>query len=114
VNFLIKRDKKKVFKFASFQTSAGKKLTGGLRLPKDPPDSLIFVDENGYYLKSTACLNIIKYLSSPVKILYVLYIIPVPLRDFIYDLIANNRYRLFGKRNACRMPAESDKDRFIT
>jgi len=66
-----------------------------------------------HFTKSTAALMISKNLKSIVKLLYPLIILPKPIRDFFYDLIAKNRYKFFGKRDVCRIPTETEKRKFL-
>jgi len=65
------------------------------------------------YTKSTAVLKTMRDLSGAWKILYVLMIIPRPVRDFFYDLVARSRYRMFGKRDACMIPTPELEARFL-
>ena len=113
VNFIIDRDKKNIFKFAALQSESGQKLLDKFGLNQNDFDSVVFVDENKFYSKSTAALKIVKEFPSLWKALYIFIIIPVPIRNFFYDLIAKNRYRWFGKKDSCRMPSPELKNKFI-
>lgn len=113
VNFIIDRDKKNIFKFAALQSEAGQKILDKSGMNKNDFDSVVLVDENKIYSKSTAALKIVKEFPSLWKTLYVFIIIPSPVRNFIYDLIAKNRYRWFGKKDSCRMPSPELKNKFI-
>ncbi|MGA8262904.1 MAG: thiol-disulfide oxidoreductase DCC family protein [Ignavibacteriaceae bacterium] len=112
VNFIIKRDNKSIFKFASLQSEAGIRLADKYSINKKDIDSVILIRDGKYLIKSEAALEIAKELTPFYKIFYYLKIIPRSVRDFIYDLIAKNRYAIFGKRNTCRIPTEEEK-RFI-
>ena len=113
VNFIIDRDKKNIFKFAALQSESGQKLLDKFGLNQNDFDSVVLVDENKFYSKSTAALKIVKEFPSLWKALYVFIVIPVPIRNFFYDLIAKNRYRWFGKKDSCRMPSPELKNKFI-
>ena len=113
VNFIIDRDKKNIFKFAALQSESGQKLLDKFGLNQNDFDSVVLVDENKFYSKSTAALKIVKEFPSLWKALYIFIIIPVPIRNFFYDLIAKNRYRWFGKKDSCRMPSPELKNKFI-
>lgn len=113
VNFIIDRDKKNIFKFAALQSEAGQKILDKSGMNKNDFDSVVLVDENKIFSKSTAALKIVKEFPSLWKTLYVFIIIPSPVRNFIYDLIAKNRYRWFGKKDSCRMPSPELKNKFI-
>ena len=113
VNFIIDRDKKNVFKFAALQSEAGQKFLDKFGINKNDFDSVVLLDENKFYSKSTAALMIVKEFPSLWKALFVFIIIPAPLRNFLYDLVAKNRYRWFGKKDSCRMPSPELKNKFL-
>jgi predicted DCC family thiol-disulfide oxidoreductase YuxK len=112
VQFIIKRDKKGHFKFASLQSDLAKQLLSQYNVAKDV-DSLVLLDGNNYYIKSTAALRICKNLSGFWKLGYLLLVIPRPFRDFVYQLIAKNRYNWFGKKEACTIPSPEMRKRFL-
>ncbi len=112
VQFIIKRDKKGHFKFASLQSDLAKQLLSQYNVAKDV-DSLVLLDGNNYYIKSTAVLRICKNLSGFWKLGYLLLVIPRPFRDFVYQLIAKNRYNWFGKKEACTIPSPEMRKRFL-
>ncbi|MDQ0256498.1 putative DCC family thiol-disulfide oxidoreductase YuxK [Evansella vedderi] len=112
VQFIIKRDPKGIFKFASLQSDVGKKLLKEQGIPNDL-DSFIYIEGDRYYFKSTAALRVCKKLSGPWNLLYPLIIVPRPIRNFVYDIIAKNRYRWFGKQKECMLPSEGIKKRFL-
>lgn len=113
VDFIIKRDKKKIFKFAALQTNSGNKILDNFREKTEGVDSVIFVENNRCFTRSSAALRIVKKLPGLWAYLYAFIIIPKPLRDFIYDFVAKNRYRIFGQKESCRLPSPEEKDRFI-
>lgn len=113
VNFIIDRDKKNVFKFAALQSETGQKFLDKFGMNKNDFDSVVLLDENKFYSKSTAALMIVKEFPSLWKALFVFIIIPAPLRNFLYDLVAKNRYRWFGKKDSCRMPSPELKNKFL-
>jgi len=113
VRFIIKRDKKKYFVFASLQSDAARPYL----LQFDPKnkinDSIILMEGGKQYKKSTAVLRIARQLSPPWPVFYALKIIPVSLRDALYDWIAANRYKWFGKRTQCLLDLPLQKERFL-
>ena len=120
VNFIIDHDKKDFFRFAALQSETGQNILKQINLKTNNfwqsqglPDSLILVDKQDYFIKSSAALLILKHLSGFWKILFVFIIIPRPIRNFIYDLIAKNRYKIFGKKDVCRIPTEEEKKKFV-
>lgn len=112
VNFLIKRDKKKLLKFASLQSETAKQIFSHSDDQQDD-ESVIFYSDGNIYKKSAAIIKIAKYLKFPWNTLKILQIIPVSLRDIIYDYVARKRYKWFGKTNQCLIPPEDLKDRFL-
>ena len=98
VNFIIKHDKKAHFKFASLQSDAAKELLLQYKAKKIKMDSIILIENGTFYKKSTAALIISKKLNGGFKILYVFIIIPTFIRDWVYNYIAKNRYKWFGKK----------------
>ena len=112
VNFIIDRDKKNVYKFASLQSETGQKLLGRFGLNNKEFDSVVLISDDKFYSKSSAALRIVKEFPVLWKALYILILIPPPLRNIFYDIIAKNRYRWFGKNDSCRMPSENNS-RFI-
>jgi len=113
VNFIINRDKNDTYQFATMQSDSGQRLLQKFKLNSSDFDSFVLIVNDKHFTKSTAALMIIKNLESIVKLLYPLTILPGPIRDFIYDLIAKNRYRFFGKRDVCRIPTENEKRKFL-
>lgn len=113
VQFIIKRDNKAYFRFASLQSQTGKVLIKELDIPHNL-NTIILIDKNEYNTKSTAALKICLRLKGVWKLLYLFIFIPKPIRDYVYDLIANNRYRWFGKKERCMLPTDNLKQRFLS
>ncbi len=115
VQFVIKRDKKARFKFASLQSPVAEKLLKSYSVSTESMESVILIDENKrqIWTESSAVLNILKNLSGIYALLYVLIIIPKLLRDFLYRWIAKNRYKWFGRRKECMIPTPDIKKRFL-
>ncbi|NLY78702.1 MAG: DUF393 domain-containing protein [Lysinibacillus sp.] len=112
VQFIIKRDPKKVFQFASLQSEIGIHLKHLHQVPNQL-DSMILIEGDKYYIKSTAALRICKNLKGFWKVFYLLIIVPKPIRHKVYDFIAKYRY-LFNKNDVCMLPSPSDLDRFLS
>lgn len=113
VIFVIDRDAKKRFRFASLQSSVGQDLLKRFQLPFHAMNSLVLIRNDKAYLKSTGALEIARKLQGLWSLAYFFIIIPSPIRDFIYDIIAKYRYKMFGKSESCRYPSEELKLRFI-
>src|SRR5690625_2682540 len=112
VQFIIKRDPKKYFAFASLQSNFGQQVMSNYDIPVDE-DSIILIEQNQFYSKSTAVLKICKHLTFPWKILYIFVFIPKPIRDYVYQIVSQNRYRWFGKRGQCSLPTSKIRKRFF-
>ncbi len=113
VNFIIDRDPKAFFKFAALQDEAVKPLLTRYALSTDYLDSLVVVEAGQCYRSSTAALRIARRLTGGWPLFYAFIIIPRPVRDVIYNWIARNRYRFFGKRDTCRIPTPELRARFL-
>ncbi len=113
VNFIIDRDKKNQFRFAALQSQIGKELLTKFDLPENDFDSFILISQNKILKKSSAAFEIAKDLNGWLKIFSPLKLLPNSFNDFIYDLVAKNRYKIFGKRDVCRIPTEEDKIKFL-
>ncbi|MCP3101108.1 thiol-disulfide oxidoreductase DCC family protein [Myxococcus sp. K15C18031901] len=114
VNFIIDRDPGAHIRFAALQSEQAAALLAPLgRVPEMDPQSFILVEDGRVYERSTAALRVVRRLSGAWKLLYAFMLVPRPLRDVVYGLIARNRYRLFGKAEACRMPTPELRARFL-
>ncbi len=114
INFVIKHDKNDVFRYASLQSEVGEKLISERNIDIAKIDSILLIEPQvAYYHKSTAALHIAKQLSGIYPLLSVLFIIPRFLRDWIYDIIAKNRYKWFGRKESCMIPTPELKALFI-
>jgi len=113
VQFVLRHDKKKVFHFASLQGANGKEYLKKHKLPETQLNSFILVEGDVLYTRSTAALRVCKKLGGGWPLLYAAIWIPPFIRDGIYNWIAQNRYRWFGKRAACWVPTPELKSRFL-
>jgi len=113
VNFVIKRDTKDIFRFAALQSEKAKELTSSFSIDASKLDTFVLIEGEKFFTKSTAALMICKHLNGSIKILSLFIILPKIFRDFIYDMIAKNRYKLFGKRESCRVPTKEEKLKFL-
>ena len=113
VQFIIKRDKKEQFLFASLQGKTGNALLKKFDIPGNVFNSFILVEGDKVYTRSTAALRIAKKLNGGWKLLYGLMIIPRFIRNAVYNVISKNRYKWFGKRNECMVPTPELKERFL-
>jgi predicted DCC family thiol-disulfide oxidoreductase YuxK len=113
VNFVLKRDHKNLFLFAALQSKAGQEFLTKFNLSTTNFDTFILIDGDSFQTKSDAAISIASNLSGWPKILLIGKIIPRFIRNCIYDLIAKNRYKVFGKRESCRVPTKDEKEKFL-
>lgn len=111
--WIIKRDPEGKYHFASLQSDVAKKLLEQGNLSTDSMDTFVLIEDEKYYTRSTAALRLAKGLKFPYPLLYVLIIVPKFIRNAIYNTVARNRYRWFGKDEACMLPTPEIKDRFL-
>lgn len=114
VNFIIDRDPKKCFKFASLQSEYAGKILEANGISGDNFDTIILAAPGGkLYKRSSAALRISARLKFPWNLFVIFIVIPPFIRDIFYNIIARNRYRWFGKRDACRIPTPEERERFV-
>ena len=113
VNFIIRQDKENIFRFTALQSRAGQRLTEQYHLPKKDFDSFIFIENGKVYNRSTAGLKVYNKLPWYWKWTQVFSIVPKFLRDGVYDFIARNRYKWFGKKEECMIPTPDVRNRFL-
>lgn len=113
VQFVIERDKKGKVKFCSIQSETGEKLMSKHNIPNNYLASIILIENNKIYYKSTAALRLSKHMDSLWPSLFAFIIIPAFIRNWVYDFIAKNRYKWFGKTETCWIMTPELKDRFL-
>ncbi|WP_340400955.1 thiol-disulfide oxidoreductase DCC family protein [Paenibacillus sp. FSL H8-0079] len=111
--WIIKRDPEGKYHFASLQSDVAKELLEKGNLSTDSMDTFVLIENGTYYTRSTAALRLAKGLKFPYPLLYVFMIIPKFIRNAVYNWVARNRYRWFGKDEACMLPTPEIKDRFL-
>lgn len=114
VQFVIQRDKKDVFRYASLQSEIGQQLLSQRHIDTKTVDSIILIEPGvAYYTKSDAALEIAQNLGGLWKLSAVFTWIPTGIRNRIYDFIAKNRYKWFGKQESCMIPTPELKAKFL-
>jgi predicted DCC family thiol-disulfide oxidoreductase YuxK len=113
VKLVIRQDKKGHFKFAALQSAAGQKLLENHQLPQKEFESFLLIQNGRVYQQSDAALQVARRFSWYWQWVQVLWLVPRPLRNAVYRFIARNRYRWFGKQEACMLPTPSNKQRFL-
>ena len=114
VQYVIKHDKKDMFLFAALQGVVGQQIIKEYDIDTDKTDSIIlYSGKQKLSYKSTAALNIAKHLGFPINLMTLFFIIPLVIRNWVYDIIARNRYKWYGKRDQCMIPAPELKSKFL-
>lgn len=113
VRFLLPRDRSRQIQFASMQGATGQALLKKAGLPVDNLDTLLVVDGERSWRHTAAILRVLHTLGGGWRALWVFWLVPAPLRDTLYRVVARNRYRLFGRSDHCLMPRLEDASRFL-
>ena len=112
VDFIIRHEKSHKLQFASLQSDVGKSIVNKSGLDEIPDSVMLYVDGK-LLIRSDAVLAINTYLKRPYAYGLIFKYVPKILRDSVYNLIAKNRYRWFGKRETCRVPSADERERFL-
>lgn len=114
VNFTIRHDKKNYFLFAPLRSAAAAGLIKKYGVPDDTSNStFVLIENNKFYLRSTASLRLLRKLNGLYPLLYVFIIVPPFIRDAFYGIIARRRYQWWGKRESCIIPSEEIRKKFL-
>ncbi|MEZ4700339.1 MAG: DCC1-like thiol-disulfide oxidoreductase family protein [Rhodothermales bacterium] len=113
INFVIDRDEAGYFKFAALQSDAAAPALARCGRESGTLDSIVLVENGRCYSRSTAALRIARRMPALWPMLYAAIVIPRPIRDAVYDWIARNRYRWFGRTESCRIPTPDLRSRFV-
>lgn len=114
VLYVIKHDKTDRFRFAPLQSDIGQLIISKYNLDTSKTDSiLLYSNNNGLAIKSTAALKIARHLGFPQNLMSIFFIVPPFIRNWVYDYIAKNRYKWYGKKEACMIPTPELKAKFL-
>jgi predicted DCC family thiol-disulfide oxidoreductase YuxK len=113
VDFLLKHDRKKKYRFAALQSPAADRLLKPLGAPVDELSTAILLQDDRLYFKADVFLRVMVGIGFPWCSLGILRILPLPVLNWGYDFIARHRYRIFGKRESCRIPSPDERSRFL-
>ena len=114
VQFIIKRDTKDVFRFVSLQSNLGQELLQQLPISTQKIDSIILYEsDNVFYFKSKAIFEIAKSIGGVFYCLLIFKWLPIAVTNTIYDYVAKNRYRWFGKKEQCLVPTKDLQSKFL-
>jgi predicted DCC family thiol-disulfide oxidoreductase YuxK len=113
VNWIIDRDKKNLFRFSSLQSNFGLETVKKINLAGNYMDTVVYLDDETSYTESAAILHIFKDLGGLYSALFIFIIVPSFLRNFVYRIVARNRYKWFGRQETCRVPTPELKSKFL-
>ena len=114
VQFIIKKDKKDIFRFVAIQSDLGEQIIKYIGIDTTKTDSILLYEPgNAYYYKAEAALKIAKELGSIYAVLSLFTVLPKSLSNIVYDYVARNRYKWYGKKDACMIPTPAMKAKFL-
>ena len=114
VQYVIKHDKKNSFMFTALQSEVGQQIIKDYNIDTSKTDSiLLYTPQTGVVSKSTAALKIAQNLGFPQNVMSIFFIIPSFIRNGVYDYIAKNRYKWYGKKESCMIPTPQLKSKFL-
>ncbi len=113
VRFILRFDRAQVFKLCAVQSSTGQDILAYFNYPTTEFNTMLYIENGKHFERSSALIRVIRLLPFPFKLLAITWLFPKPIRDWGYDLIARNRYRLFGRKDSCFLPDPRHNDRFL-
>jgi len=113
VQFLLPRDSAGVLRFASLQSDAGQRLLEAYGVPVDDLETVVLLDGEGYHLRSNAVIRVAEHLGGVYALARGFRLVPRFVRDWLYDVVAEHRYRVFGRREQCMVPSPDVEERFL-
>lgn len=114
VQFVIKHDEKDIFRFVALESDLGKVIIKHIGIDITKTDSIILYEPGiAYYYKSNAVIKIAETLGGFLSLIWIFKILPLSIRDFVYDYIAKNRYKWYGKKQSCMIPTPELKSKFL-
>lgn len=114
VHFLLRKDKREFFVFATIQSGGGKKMLESFGLNAEDVQTVVYIKNNNVFFKSVAVLEILTDLGGFWKLFAIFKLIPRIVNDLFYSLIVRSRYKVFGKRESCITPSPKNQKRFLT
>ncbi|UZF93039.1 thiol-disulfide oxidoreductase DCC family protein [Bosea sp. NBC_00550] len=112
VRYTLKHERDHAIRFVAIQSREGRSLALANGIDPDTPESFLFIENGQALAKSDGVLALLDHLDGPARLLLAGLLLPKPLRDWLYDRVARNRYRLFGQKTACEMPDPAQRHRF--
>jgi predicted DCC family thiol-disulfide oxidoreductase YuxK len=112
VRYVLKHERNDKMRFVAIQSDEGNALAVQHGIDPENPDSFLFIEDGQAYAKSDGVLRMLKFIRGPARVIAIGAVFPKSVRDWFYDRIAKNRYRIFGRSNVCMVPAKNVKHRF--
>jgi predicted DCC family thiol-disulfide oxidoreductase YuxK len=113
VQFVLKHEKKPEIYFTSLQSNVGLEILEFYKIDPSKTDSLVLIEKNKAYIKSSAALRVSRHLKGLYSMGFTFLVIPSFIRNWVYDFIAKNRYKWYGKKDSCIIPDENLAKRFL-
>jgi predicted DCC family thiol-disulfide oxidoreductase YuxK len=113
VQFILRHEREPHFKFASLQSAGGTALLKANGIARGDVDSFVLIEDGHSYMRSDAAIRVARSLAAPWSLAGTLSIVPRPIRDWAYRIIARNRYQWFGRRETCMLPSPEYRERFV-
>jgi predicted DCC family thiol-disulfide oxidoreductase YuxK len=113
VRFILRHEAKPEILFASVQSAAGARLLRDFNFDPDDARTFVLISGGAAYVKSAAAIRVARHFRGPWKVLSAVKLVPRPFRDWLYDVVARNRYRWFGRRETCMVPTPELAGRFL-
>lgn len=111
--FIITHDSQRQIKLCATQSNAGSYLSQSSGYSSEQPETILYLKNGGYFIKSEAFFELMADLEYPWKFVGIFRLLPLALRDRAYDIVARNRYKIFGKYDRCRLPNADHTDRYL-
>ena len=112
VRYTLHYERTPIIRFVAIQSSAGHALAQAHRIDAVNPDSFLFIENGHAFSKADGVMALARHLDGPLRLMLLGRFVPRPIRNWVYDRIARNRYRIFGKRSTCWIPDPSTRHRF--
>lgn len=113
VQFIIRRDRRKLYRFVPIQSPLGRRLYSAAGLDPDRMQTIMLLKEGRSFVRSDAAIEIARGFGGIWRMVVVFRCLPAPLRDWVYSFIAVRRYRWFGSKPVCEIPAPEVRERFL-
>jgi predicted DCC family thiol-disulfide oxidoreductase YuxK len=112
VRFTLRHERAETIRFVAIQSAAGQALARAHGIDVDNPESFLLIEQGHVFAKADGVIALARHLKGPARLIALGRLVPRPLRDWLYDRVARNRYRIFGRQSTCLMPDPARRHRF--